>query len=130
MVFENLRGYLRSPPLIHDYLSRLSKHEAIKAQLYVLGYKLHFIPILEANVNNKQDFTRIDCLFLKNGQPVCGIEVDYSIKAKSIQKLLQLGSGVEKIIISYGREAACSKAIYRHKAHLQDIKNFILHKGE
>ena len=127
MVFESLRGNLRSPPIIIGYLSRQSTHEGIKAQLYVLGYRLHFVPILEANGNNNQDRTRIDCLFIKDGHPICGIEVDYSIKAASIRKLLQLGADVEKIIISYGRQAACSKAVYRHRSHLQDIKHFLLH---
>ena len=130
MILDDLRNNLRIPTLIKGYLSRQSKHEAIKAQLYILGYRLHFVPILEANGNKNQDKTRIDCLFLKDGNPVCGIEVDYSIKAKSIYKLLQLGSNVEKIIISYGREAACSKAVYRHKKHLKGIEHFLLHNNE
>ena len=84
MIYEKLREHLRAPILVKDYLSRLSTHEAIKAQLYVLGYRFHLLPILEANVNNHEDTTRIDCLFLQNGLPVCGIEGDYSIKRKSI----------------------------------------------
>jgi len=130
MVIDSLRQYIRIPPCILGYSSRLSKHEAIKAQLYVLAYRLKYTPVLESTPNNSHDLTRIDCLFLKDGKPVCGIEVDYSIKAKSISKLLQLGDGVEKIIISYGRLASCSKAVYRHKSHLKDIKHFILHKTE
>ena len=127
MVYNELRKYLRAPPVVIGYLSRQSKHEGIKAQLYVLGYRLHYLPVLEATANDNQDRTRIDCLFLKDGKPVCGIEVDYSIKAASIRKLLQLDADVEKIIVSYGREAALSKAVYRHKAHLRDIKHFLLH---
>ena len=127
MIYEELENHLRQPDWIEGYFSRASTHEGIKAQLYILSYQLHLIPILEGNGNNQKDRTRIDCLFFKDDQLICGIEIDYSIKRASIHKLLQLGFGVEKIIISYGREAACSKAIYRHKAHLGDIKQFILH---
>jgi len=130
MVFEKLRNHLKIPYLVNGYLSRRSTHEALKAQLYVLGFKLSCIPILEANLNDNKDKTRMDCLFVKNGNPVCGIEIDYSLNVKSIFKLLQLGSDVEKIIISYGRKAARRKAVYRHKGHLQDIKNYILYSEE
>ena len=128
MIFESLRNHIRVPVWKPNYSSKLSTHEAVKAQLYVLGYRLHLTPILEANGNNNKDRTRIDCLFLKDEQLVCGIEVDYSIKKRSIQKLSQLGSSVEKIIISYGKEVACSKAVYRHKSHLGDIKQFFLYQ--
>ncbi len=127
MIYDSLRGYLRTPTIVPNYSSGQSTHEAIKAQLYVLGYRLGFTPILEGNGNDHKDNTRIDCLILKDRKPICGIEIDYSIKAASIRKLCQLAPGVEKIIISYGSEAARSKAIYRHKQHLKDIKHFILY---
>jgi len=130
MVRDKLRAHLRTPVVLEGYSSRQSTHEAIKAQLYVLGYRLGLVPILEASGNNHADRTRIDCLLCKSGQPICGIEVDYSIKAASIRKLLQLGTDVEKIIISYGRQAARSKAVYRHKTHLKDIKHFILYQSQ
>ena len=127
MIFEQLRENLRTPYIPSGFSSRLSMHEAIKAQLYVLGFRLHLIPVLEASCNHNADLSRIDCLFLNGNNVICGIEVDYSIKAKSIKKLCQFESEVEKIIISYGREAARSKAVYRHKEHLVDIKHFILY---
>jgi hypothetical protein len=104
-----------------------STHEAIKAQLYVLGFRLGYISVLEANGTNGKDRKRIDCVFVKNGKIACAIEIDNSLKVNSINKLHQLSDDVEKIIISYGRQAARSKAIYRHKDKLNGIKHFILY---
>lgn len=127
MVYEHLREYLRTPVWVPGYATKLTTHEGIKAQLYILGFRLHLVPILEGNGNNGQDRTRIDCLLLKDRKAICAIEIDYSIKGASIRKLHSLGLGVEKIIISYGKQAAREKAIYRHKEHLRDIKQFFLY---
>lgn len=78
-------------------------HEAIKAQLYVLAYKLQYIPILEARVvvSAERD-GRIDCLFVKyDSTPACAIEVESSVRTKSVTKLIALRDVEERIIISF-----------------------------
>jgi hypothetical protein len=127
MVYEQLRQYLRTPVIVQWVSMKQSTHEAIKAQLYVLGFRLGYISVLEANGNNGKDRKRIDCAFVKNGKIACAIEIDNSLKMNSINKLHQLSDDVEKIIISYGRQAARSKALYRHKDKLNGIKHFILY---
>ena len=124
MVYEQLNGYIRQPAFIQGLTSRLSIHEAIKSQLYVLGYRLGYLPILEASTD-KIGQKRHDCVFVSGETVVCAFEIDYSIKLKSIQKLNTLGAGVEKIIISYGRNDAISKAKFRHAAEA-GFKHYVI----
>lgn len=125
MIFEKLGKYVRQPVCVTGFSSRLSIHEAIKAQLYVLGYRLHYLPILEATTDTTT-LNRIDCIYVKNIAIICAIEIDYSIKRKSIDKLLKLSPGVEKIIISYGRRESAWRAVSRHRNSLSEIKHYIL----
>ena len=122
MIYEKLAGYLRKPYEDDIYSSRLSTHEAIKAQLYVLGYKEGLKPVLEANCDG-----RIDCIYLRGSEPVCGLEVDYSIKKKSIRKLNRLpGDYCEKIIVSYGPIAVLWRAKSRNRGTFNNIRIFKL----
>lgn len=101
-VFEQLPSRLRFPVYSMSYSSSQSIHEAIKAQLYVMGFALHYQPILEATIGLPARGGRIDCVFLDRGEAVCGFEVDSADRKKSIDKLCALPRDAEKIIISFG----------------------------
>jgi len=121
MIYEKLGSYLRKVYVDGFYSSRISIHEGIKAQVYVLGYRELLHPILEADVK----IGRIDCIFLKGDTPVCAIEVDNSIKQKSIEKLKSLPESTEKIIIAYcSSDSTYNKALSRHKGNLNGIRVF------
>ncbi len=123
MVIDEIVSYLRNVYLFERYSTRLSLHEGVKAQLYVLGFKLHLQPIMEARVGI--GMKRVDCLFLdKENNPVCAIEIDGSIKLNSIKKLRSLPDAVEKIVISTGKLGAHQKAYYRNKQLLTNINLF------
>ena len=115
-VYETLAGYLR-PPYYHPvYSSRHSRHEAIKAQLYVLGFKLGYLSVLEAAVCGDVRNGEIDCLFVNKydvNRVVCAFEIDGSLRDKSSVKLLTLPEHTEKIVISFGSPSSWDKMVSR-----------------
>lgn len=121
MIYEKLDSYLREVYTDELYTSRISIHEALKAQLYVFGFREKLLPILEADVK----IGRIDCLLLRGKKPICAIEIDYSIKQRSIEKLRLLPRDTEKIILSYcSANSTYRRALSRHKGDLDDIRIF------
>jgi hypothetical protein len=115
-VYESLESYLRSPYYNPVYSSRHSRHEAIKAQLYVLGFKLGYLSILEASICGDVRNGRIDCIFVDRGdvnRVVCAFEIDGSLRDKSSVKLLTLPEYTEKIVISFGSVSSWDKMVSR-----------------
>jgi len=131
-VYEELTGSLREPFYCSPYSNPSSKRCAIKAQLYVLGWKLGFRPVLDARVYVDFRDDQIDCLFLdvapRVPRIVCGFEVSATAQQKSLDRLLTLWEDAEKIIISFGQDAAWRKMESRRKSFLrpdiEDIKLF------
>lgn len=113
-VFERL-GDLRRPFYDPSWSTRHSSHEAVKAQLYVLGFRWGYLPVLEARALGRLENGRIDCMFLdaQSRDVVCAIEVDGSAREKSLVKLLALGDGIEKIIVSFGSASSWRKMVER-----------------
>jgi hypothetical protein len=74
----------------------------------VLGNRLGYAVIPEAVVKGKPRDGRIDCVFIHRTvhNIVCAIEIDGEARDKSLFKLLSLGDGIEKIIISSGSVAS------------------------
>jgi hypothetical protein len=111
-VYDELGQYLRIPYYSPDYSSRNSRHEALKAQLYVLGFRLGYRPVLESRIKFDGKHCCVDCLFVTTqGAAVCGIEIDRGAKDKSLAKLRSLPSGVEKIILSFGSDDSWRRGV-------------------
>jgi hypothetical protein len=127
-VFAELSGYLRVPFYSGVFSSRQTTHDGIKLQLYVLGYRLGYIPILEAviDLGNESRSGRMDCLFLdRSRNVVCGIEIDASYRKKSVAKLRALPWDAEKIIIAFGSNESWL-AVMSDVSCYADIKVFRL----
>lgn len=133
-VYDELANYLRTPYYNKALSSRHSAHESVKAQLYVLGFKLGYRSVLEASVCNNARFGRIDCVFVdRNERIVCGIEIDGTVRGKSVAKLFTLPAVAEKIVIAFGTESAWEKMERRtgnDTMHLGDVKFFRLLRCE
>jgi len=109
-VFAELSSYLRKPYYVPSLSSRHSAHESVKAQLYVLGFKLGYRSVLEAKVCGSVRTGQIDCVYVDRlDNVVCAFEVDGSVRSRSVAKLFTLGPDVEKIVISFGTDDSWRK---------------------
>lgn len=131
-IYDELAGYLRTPFYSKAYSSRHSAHESVKAQLYVLGFKLGYRSILEAAVCGSVRIGQIDCIFVDGaGRVVCGIEVDGTVRSKSVAKLYTLPADAEKIVVAFGSDAAWGKMECRtgnDTMRFGDVRFFRLHR--
>jgi hypothetical protein len=121
MLAEELKEYLRTPPVVKKVATELSYHEGLKAQLYIFGFKHGYYPVLEASPT-EIGTKKISCAFCtKEGQVVIAIELNKYPRKESVIKLRMLPGATERIVVAYGgRKNSYVKAMLRREGELTE----------
>jgi len=82
--------------------NKLDKHNTIQKEILNLARKYNFIPELEYKIFYNNRSSKIDIVWHKNNKPFIAIEVDSSLREKSIGKLLLIDCDY-KIWLYYGK---------------------------
>jgi hypothetical protein len=114
MLADDLKTYLRTPPVVKHVATDSSYHEGLKAQLYVFGFKNGYYPVLNA--------LKLDCVLCdKLGAIKVAIALDRYPTKRSVTDLKALPKEVEKILITYGgRSNSYIKAMLRREHELTE----------
>jgi len=83
--------------------NKLDKHNTIQKEILNLARKYNFTPKLEHRIFYNNRSSKIDIIWHKNNKPFVAIEVDSSLREKSIGKLLLIDC-TYKIWLYYGKK--------------------------
>ena len=83
--------------------NKLNKHNTIQKEIFNLANKYNYVSELEYRIFYNNRSSKIDIVWHKNNKPFIAIEVDSSLREKSIGKLLLIDCKY-KLWLYYGKK--------------------------